>query len=110
MLFPGLGHWRCGRSLDGVARAVIFVWTLGTLLILVASRVGKGGFGATAPLFVLFLAATLVVWVTSAYDAYRIAGGEEPMVSSRTLLWGSVVLIVLSVLLASLVTLPATRR
>ncbi|MFB3738845.1 MAG: hypothetical protein ACE14W_07745 [Candidatus Velamenicoccus archaeovorus] len=110
LLFPGLGHWRCGRSLDGVARAVIFAWTLGTLLILVVSRLGKGGFGATAPLFVLFLAATLVVWLASAYDAYRIAGGLDPVISSRALLWGSVILIVLSVLLASLVTLPAARR
>ncbi|HEX9124043.1 MAG TPA: zinc ribbon domain-containing protein [Actinomycetota bacterium] len=109
LAFPGLGHWRCGRTLDGVARGVIFVWTLGTLLVLVLSRVGKGGFGATAPLFVLFLASALTVWVTSAYDAFRIAGGYEPVVSSRTLLWGSVILIVVSVLLASLVTLPAVR-
>ncbi len=108
-LFPGLGHWRCGRTLDGVARGVIFTWTFGTLLILVLSRIGKGGLGATAALFGLFLVSALAVWVSSAYDAYRIAGGYEPLVSSRTLLWGSVVLIVVSVLLASLVTLPAVR-
>ncbi|HZD80694.1 MAG TPA: zinc finger Ran-binding domain-containing protein [Actinomycetota bacterium] len=108
-LFPGLGHWRCGRTLDGVARAVIFAWTFGTLLILILSRIGKGGLGATLPLFALFLASSVAVWMSAVLDAYRIAAGADPVVSSRTLLWGSVVLIVVSVLLASLVTLPAVR-
>lgn len=109
LLFPGLGHWKLGRGADGLARAILFVWTLGTLLVLVVSRFGKGGLGPTTALVLLFLAASLVLYVTSAYDAYRLASGETPLVSSRTLLWGSAGLVVLSVLIATLVAIPAAR-
>jgi hypothetical protein len=79
-------------------------------MILVVSRIGKGGFGPTFPLFVLFAFASATIYVLSAVDAYRIASGEEPLINSRTLLWASAGLVVLSVLIASLVTLPSARR
>lgn len=74
------------------------------------SRIGKGGFGPTFPLFVLFAFASAAIYVLSAVDAYRLAAGEEPVVSSRTLLWASAGLVVLSVLIPSFVTLPSARR
>jgi len=110
LAFPGLGHWKAGRRFDAVARMVLFAWTSGTLAVLLVARFGKGGLGATFPLFLLFLLAAAAVYVASAVDAYRIAAGEEPLVSSRMLLWGSAALVVLSVLIASFVTLPAARR
>lgn len=110
LAFPGLGHWRLGRNGDAVARAIVFAWAFGALLILLVSRFGKGGLGPTFSLFAVFLLGSVIVYATSALDAYRIASGEEPLVSSRTLLWGSVGLIVLSVMIATLVTLPAVRR
>jgi len=109
LLFPGIGHWRCGRTLDGVARGVMFAWAFGTLLVLLVSRVGKGGLGATFPLFGLFLVASAALYALSAVDAHRIAGGDAPLVSTRALLWGLVTVLVLSVVLASLVVLPAAR-
>jgi hypothetical protein len=78
--------------------------------VLVVSRIGKGGFGPTFPLFVLFAFASAAIYVLSAFDAYRLAAGEEPVVSSRTLLWASAGLVVLSVLIPSFVTLPSARR
>lgn len=110
MIFPGLGHWKLGRRADAVARFAMFGWSFGALMILVVSRFGKGGFGPTFPLFVLFAFASAAIYVLSAIDAYRIAAGEEPIVSSRTLLWASAGLVFLSVLIASFVTLPSTRR
>jgi hypothetical protein len=62
------------------------------------------------PLFLLFLGASVAIYVLSAVDAYRIASGEQPIVSSRALLWTSAGLIVLLVLIATFVTLPAARR
>jgi RNA polymerase subunit RPABC4/transcription elongation factor Spt4 len=109
LLFPGLGHWRAGRAFDGVARMVLFVWTFGTVVVIAMSRAGKGGLGTTAPLFGLFLLASLGLYVTSALDAYRIASGEDPLVSSRVLLWASVGLVLLSTMLATFLTLTATR-
>ena len=110
MVFPGLGHWKLGRRGDAVARFAIFGWSFGALLVLLFSRFGKGGLGATMPLFLLFLGASVAIYVLSAVDAYRIASGEQPIVGSRALLWTSAGLIVLSVLIATFVTLPAARR
>ena len=110
MLWPGLGHWKLGRRTDAVARFAMFAWAFGALLILVVSRFGKGGLGPTFPLFVLFLGASLIIYVVSATDAYRLAAGDAPFMSSRALLWTSAGLVFLSVLIATFVTLPAARR
>jgi hypothetical protein len=109
-VLPGLGHWKAGRHLDAIARMILFGWTFGTLAVLLVARFGKGGLGATFPLVVLFLASAAAVYVLSAVDAFRIASGDQPLVSSRVLLWASAALIVLSVVIASFVTLPAARR
>jgi hypothetical protein len=110
MAFPGLGHWKLGHRGEAIARFAMFGWAFGALLVLLVSRMGKGGMGPTMPLFLLFLGASVAIYVLSAVDAYRIAGGERPLVSSRALLWTSAGLIVLSVLIATFVTLPAARR
>jgi hypothetical protein len=110
MVYPGLGHWRLGRKGDAVARFAMFGWAFGALVILLVSRFGKGGLGPTYPLFLVFLLAAVTIYVLSAVDAYRIAADDPPIVSSRALLWGSVGLIVLSILIATFVTLPAARQ
>ena len=63
MLWPGLGHWKLGRRTDAVARIVIFGWAFGALLVVLVSRFGKGGLGPTFPLFMLFLGASLMIYV-----------------------------------------------
>jgi len=110
LAFPGLGHWKLGRKGEAVARFILFGWTFGTLCVLIASRIGKGGLGPTLSLFALFAGASFAIYALSALDAYRIAKGEEPVVSTRILLWGSAGLVVLSTLIATLVMLPAARR
>ena len=110
LVFPGVGHWKLGRRADAVARFILFGWTFGTLVVLLISRFGKGGLGVVLPLFVLFATSSFAIYALSALDAYRIARGEDPVVSSRALLWGSAAIVVLSVLLATLVTLPAARQ
>ena len=109
LLLPGLGHWMLGRKLDGIARMVLFLWTAGTVLVLLTSRSGQGGLGSAALLLLLFLVATVALYVTSAIDARRIASGDDPSVGSRMLLWAAVGLVVVSVLLATVLALPAAR-
>ena len=110
LALPGLGHWKCGRQLDGIVWMAICLWTVGTVVLMLLSRTGSSGLGPTIPLLVLFVAAIVVLWVTSALDAHRIASGVRPLVTSRALLWGSVALVILSVvLLATLVVVPASR-
>jgi hypothetical protein len=110
LLWPGLGHWRAGYRADAIARGVLFAWTFGALTILLVSRFGKGGLGVTFPLFLLFASSSAAVYAVSVFDAYRLAGGQDPLVSSRALLWGSAALVVLSVLIATFLTLPAARQ
>lgn len=106
LVWPGLGHIRAGRRVDGLARMVLFAWTFGTVLVLLVSR---SGLGRAAPLLGLYGVATLALYVLSAVDARRVAGGEEPLLRPRPLLWASVALIVVSILLATLLTLPVVR-
>jgi hypothetical protein len=108
LILPGLGHWMAGRKVDGIARMVLFAWVFGTLLVLVVSRWGVG-LGSTLPIFLVYLAAALGLEVTSAVDARRLAEGDEPLVSSRLLLWAAVGLIAVSVVLATFLALPAAR-
>jgi hypothetical protein len=108
LAFAGLGHWKAGLRVDGAARIVLFAWTLGTVLVLLLSR-SEAGFGRALPLFVLYLGSAAAVYVLSAIDAHRACAGQAPMVSSRVLLWASAALVLLSVALAILVTLPAAR-
>ncbi len=110
LAWPGLGHWKAGRRADGVARMVLFGWTFGALMVLLISRFGKGGLGPTVPLFLLFALSSLAIYVVSALDAYRIAAGDDPILGSRALLWVSAGLVVLSVVIASFITLPGARR
>lgn len=107
-LLPGLGHWKLGRKGDAVARIVLFVWSFGTVLVLAFARSDKG-LGPIASLFLLFVGSTLILWLVSALDAYRIASDERPFVSARMLLWASAGLVVVSAIIATLVALPAAR-
>ena len=109
LVLPGLGHWKLGRRADAVARFVLFGWTFGTLCVLIVSRIGKGGMGPTLALFVLFATSSGAVYGLSVLDAYRIARGDDPVVGTRLLLWASAGLVVLSMLIATLVVLPAAR-
>lgn len=69
-IFPGLGHAYAKQGLLGSAIGGLTLMSLGFGIGLVASGVGNFGW----PL----LFESLGVWVAAAYDAYRLAGGQEP--------------------------------
>jgi len=96
LLFPGAGHIAAGRTAEGVARAVIFSWTVLTVLAILIMR---GGFrpGPLLPLVLLYLAAAAGLYGITAVDAGRATQGEPPLLSSRTLLYGVGGLILLTV-------------
>lgn len=105
LLFPGLGHRALGRGPDGVARGVLFLWTFGTTILILLS-------GPTGPVFGLFAMyglLSLVIYTVTALEAYRMAEGGGPIVSSRVLLWGAVSLVLLSVLMATFIIFAAAR-
>jgi hypothetical protein len=110
LAFPGLGQWVSGRPIDGLCRMVAFLIPLGTLLILMLSRLGRGGLGSTATLVVLFLLWVVFVWATAAMDAHRMASGARPLLAPKWLLWGTIGVLALGVGIASAVALPAIHK
>jgi hypothetical protein len=107
LIFPGLGHRKAGRGPDGLARGVLFALVLSMTILTglsgLSTAVGVG-------IFVLYLVATVVVYVGSAIEASRIAQGGEPFISARQLLWVTVALILGSVALLALSVVFAARR
>lgn len=106
LLFPGLGHRKIGRGLDGLARAVLF-----TLLVAMAVTMLLSGFGS--PMLVgvaaLFVGGAVLVYAGSAWEASHIADGGAPVVSSRALLWATVVVVFGSVVLLAVTVVSAAR-
>ena len=105
LLFPGLGHRALGRGLDGVARGVLFLWTFGTTILILLS----GPTGPVVGLLSMYGLLALVIYLVTALEAYRMAQGGGPIVSSRVLLWGAVSLVLVSVLMATFIIFAAAR-
>lgn len=106
LLFPGLGHRKAGRGLDGLARGVLFVVLATMTATVFVSGVSSAG---TFWVFALFLGSTLAVYLGTAWEAYHIADGGRPLVSSRALLWATVAVIMASVMMLALSVIAAAR-
>jgi hypothetical protein len=96
LLFPGLGHLHAGKASEGLARMVLFLWAVGTAAVMLLGSAGHSS-SALVPLGIFFLVVALFLYASSAFDAYRIAAGDRPLLSTRALLYGTVVLIMISV-------------
>ena len=107
LIFPGLGHRKVGRGTDGLARGVLFgVLAAMAATVFVSGVTSAGSFGV----FALFLGAALLVYVGSAWEARHMASGGSPLVSSRALLWATVVIIIGSIMLLALSVVTVARR
>jgi hypothetical protein len=107
LLFPGLGHLMVGRPADGLARTVLFVVTFGMALLLGFTGVRTAIAFAS---FAVFLVAALGIYAFSAFEAYRLAEGSRPLISSRQLLWGFAAVICASVALIAVAVVSGSRR
>jgi hypothetical protein len=94
LLFPGIGHFAAGKLADGMARAVLFAFSLGMVLaiLLGGSEIG----GPLIPLVILFSGVSATLYAGTAVDAYRAARGEPPVFSTRMLLIGATVLLLVA--------------
>jgi hypothetical protein len=107
LTFPGVGHAKAGRAPDGIARGTLFILTFGLALVIVLSGV------STPPVFavvVLLLGSAMAIYLGSAAEAYRIAGGGSPFISARALLWATVALIMISVSLLAMSVVTVNSR
>jgi hypothetical protein len=106
--FPGSGHRMIpGREVDGLARSVLFAMLLLATLMLGISGVRTG---AVVFLFLVYLVATIGVYLLTAFEAARLAEGGDPLVSSRALLWATVAILLLSILVVAFVIGTSGRR
>jgi TM2 domain-containing membrane protein YozV len=106
LLFPGVGHFALGRGVEGLARGVVFAWLIATVLAIVIMRRGVG-LGPFLPLLALLLLAAVTVYVLTAVDARRAAGGEPPVLSTRVLMYGVTGLMLLTILILFVTSLRA---
>jgi TM2 domain-containing membrane protein YozV len=95
LLFPGLGQIHAGRTADGLARAVLFIWAIGTAAVMLLGSAGKSS--TLVPLGALFAVVAITLYGSSAVDAHRVASGNRPLLSTRHLLYGTVALIMVSI-------------
>ena len=95
LAFPGLGHLRLRRGLEALSRGVLFGWALGLAALLLAIRTT----GPTTVLLWLFLVVAVLLYLLTAFEAYRMALGWPPLVPARVLLWGSAGLVAVSAFL-----------
>ena len=107
LLVPGLGHRKVGRPMDGLARAVLFGVTAGMAVVLAAAGLRTAvAFAA----FALFFVAAFGIYALTAYEAYRLAGGASPFLSSRQLLWAFAAVICASVALITIAVVSGSRQ
>jgi hypothetical protein len=95
LFLPGLGHARCGKLAEGIARGVLFGWALATWLVMMLVHVPAGPLAAMGWLF--FLAAG-AIYGASALDAYRLAADDDQLLSPKLLLYGSAGLVGMSMI------------
>ncbi len=107
LVFPGLGHRKLGRGLEGLARGVLFAMLFGMTLIMAFSGARSSSF---LGVFALFFVMTTIVYAATAYEAMRMAEGAGPLVSARTLMWLTVGVILLSVSLLAMAVAVVARR
>jgi hypothetical protein len=93
--------------LDGLARGVLFTMLAAMVLVIVVSGVTTAGLLGVLALYLLM---ALIVYLGSAYEAYRIAEGGQPLVTARALLWATVGIIMLSVVLLALTVASVASR
>ena len=106
LILPGLGHRAIGRGADGLARGILFAWTFGTTILVAVSGASSGPMVALLAVYGLL---ALMIYVLTAMEAYVMARGGTPIVSSRVLLWGAVSLVLVSVLMATFIIFAAAR-
>ncbi|MGH2686004.1 MAG: zinc ribbon domain-containing protein, partial [Actinomycetota bacterium] len=101
LIFPGVGHYVAGRAAEGIARGIVFSFSLATGLLALFA-----GLGAGSPLFLVVMVVSLGsaagLYVLSTLDAGRAAQDLRPIVSTRMLLYGAVGLMLLTLILLTI--------
>ena len=86
-IVPGLGHWSMGRAGLGLARGLLYVWTLGLSLLLLIRPPAAGG-AVVRLVGGLFLLAAVGVWMLAMMETMRLVEGDDrPVIPPNALTW-----------------------
>lgn len=107
LIFPGLGHRKVGRPLDGLTRGILFALLAGMALL-----IALGGLKSSVlvGLFALYLVCAVAVYVGSALEARQLAQGGALFLPTRQVLWAGVILLMSSMALLTLSVISETKR
>lgn len=105
-VFPGLGHLSAGRTAEGLARMVAFLWMAGTAVAIVVMRRGLG-LGPFVPLVLLLGIAATVIYGMSVPDARRAAQGQPPVLTTRMMMYGVSGMMLITVLVLMITSIRA---
>ncbi|MFY9588184.1 MAG: hypothetical protein WAT66_12095, partial [Actinomycetota bacterium] len=88
-LLPGAGHWIYRAVGPAVARTVMYVWTVGIAIMLLA-RPPASGRVLVRGVGTIFALAAAAVWLLSMLETLRLRDGHrEPLIQPRVLTWVS---------------------
>jgi ribosomal protein L40E len=91
-LLPGAGHWIYRAVGQALARAVMYVWTVGIAIMLLA-RPPAAGRAVVRGVGMLFALAGAAVWLLSMLETLRMREGDRrPLIQPRVLTWFSAAL------------------
>ena len=91
-VLPGLGHWAAGKTGAGIARVILYAWTLGISVLLFVRPPAAGGTGVRM-VAITFAVAAAAVWLLALLETMRLTEGDErPVVPPGALTWVSAAL------------------
>ena len=107
LVFPGAGHAMLGYPIDGFARGVLFVLSVGLVIFLSIAALHTA---VMLLAILLMLGLAVGVYVLSAMEIKGLAARGRLMVPSKFLMWGSggVMFLVVGAIALSVAT--STRR
>lgn len=84
---PGAGHWIFRQTGPAIARAVIYLWTVGIAILLLA-RPPASGRAVVRGVGAVFALAAAAVWLLSMLETLRIREGDRrPLIQPKMLTW-----------------------
>jgi ribosomal protein L40E len=86
-VLPGAGHWLCRETAPAIARAVLYVWSVGISILLLA-RPPKAGRAFVRSIGACFVLSALAIWLLSMLETTRLVSGDRrPLIPPKALTW-----------------------
>jgi hypothetical protein len=96
LLLPGLGHIAAGQTAEGIARGVMFLWVMGSLIGILLVK-GDGSSSTVRSFLLIYGALAAGLYVATAMDAGRAARRQPPLIPLRWLFYGAMGLMAVTV-------------